>query len=722
MAKPTSNGGTIDPTQIQSPSQIPPPGAQHAGISPLGSVDVYYGTLAGDVDAQPSARELLGPSLDTGNLSNADYILDQVSALYGGVALPVFQSPSGNSVRSVVFVSGSAQGGYGAFHIDGTQADFDRIVVDSLTASGNYSPGSGLGTHLAPVAARRPYLLPLYWGEGGLLNVTRTDDPKLMRAKPADVHRALAVSTRCVSSLGAALEAQSVAVPMGASRLSVSLPVRNDQPEAVRLVHANLAALGLLTIRAKAARSRQYLSTALFAAEIVESFEKLTAKGDPGKTDGEAVSRVVAFKLAPEIAFVPGFDGAVVQQWWRDGHPDFANVNTESDQSVDGNGAGVMFLEFLTDYLGVPLDRVIRRMPASGGAPLGETYVGLLKDYPALANVAGANGVAAFRKMVSLLQQNSQQPDGSLSLPADGNPFPGMSGSKQGGLLSGRVSGGTRTWALLGLQARLVQQSVALKSALLPVQTIRAPTAARKETSFSYGPPLASALVDALAKRAAPFRAPQYDQILQEKFWPHVYNELPGTGPYTGRLQVITGTDQVPLAVQVTGTISSTQLEPDGDLHVYFQPDDPSFPTNQGAGQSPLDLEIIYAGPVSQQDAKQAEAGFTNPFVISQLTPGAHIMSAGPLIFDRAHGASTPDGNDVETGLEVHPVSGLTVLKAAAPAQVAPDEAAPTAATALGEVDAIGRTLASLRAVLEESVGGPRAPSRRRGSRRRARR
>jgi hypothetical protein len=29
----------------------------------------------------------------------------------------------------------SSQGGYGAFHIPGTQADFDRIVVDGLNAS-----------------------------------------------------------------------------------------------------------------------------------------------------------------------------------------------------------------------------------------------------------------------------------------------------------------------------------------------------------------------------------------------------------------------------------------------------------------------------------------------------------------------------------------------------------------------------------------------------------
>ena len=691
MAKSVAGEGTIDPTQVRSPSQIPPPGSRHAGVSPQGLADIYYGAVAGDVDAQPSAKELLGESPDTGGLSNADYIYDRVSALYGGAQLPVFQSPSGNSVRSVVFVSGSSQGGYGAFHIDGTQADIDRLVVDSLTASGSYSAGSGLPARMVPVTARLPYLFPLYRGAGGLLAADRLDDPKLEQAR-ADVHGALIISARCVVALGTGFEAKDgSAVPTEASTdAAESLPLRRDLPEPVRLVHANLASLGL-TGEVQAAGSRRYLSTALFAAEIVESFEKLTGKGDPGRTDGEAVSRVVSFKLAPEIALVPGFDGAVAQKWWQDGHPDFVNVNSESDQSVDGNGAGVMFLEFLTDYLGLAMDVILGQMPASRGAPLGETYTRLVGDLPPLAKVAGADGPAAFQKMVSLLQQNAQNPDGSLNLPADGNPFPGMPGSKQGGLFSGQPSQ-TSTLAAIGLQARLVHQSAALESVLRPVRArrVRAPSGG---AAFAYGPPLTSPLVETLAMRAAPFRAPQYDQILQKEFWPHVYNELPGTGPYTDRLQVITGDDQAPLAVQATGTIIRTQLEPDGDLHVYFQPDSPGFPVNQGPGGSPLDLEIIYAGPVTQADAKQAEVGFKNPFDISRLTPGVRIMAAGPLIFDRAHGVPTPDGSDVETGLEVHPVAGMAVLKAGAGQP-----------SALGQLEAIGQTLASLKSVLQEKA------------------
>jgi hypothetical protein len=173
---------------------------------------------------------------------------------------------------------------------------------------------------------------------------------------------------------------------------------------------------------------RQYLSTALFAAEIVESFELLTGKADAGRTDGEAVSRVLAFKLAPEIALVPGFDGAVTQQWWQDGHPDYVNDNSPNDQSTDGNAAGVMFLEFLTDFLGVSLAQILQHMPAAGpgGAPLGQTYVALLNDFPQVANVAGPDGPSAFQTMIQLLQQNAQNPDGTLNLPANGNPFPSM--------------------------------------------------------------------------------------------------------------------------------------------------------------------------------------------------------------------------------------------------------------------------------------------------------
>ncbi|HJT22978.1 MAG TPA: hypothetical protein VJ873_00260 [bacterium] len=357
MAQRTAS--TVDPTQIQSPAQIPPPGARFAGLSFQGQVEVYNGTLSGDVDALPATQELLATYPGTGGLGNADAIYNQVSKLYGGIQLPAFQSPQGNSIKSLVFVSGSAQGGYGAFHMEGqSQADFDRIVTDSLTASGNYSASSGLPRALKPLPVK-----PHLW---------------------APNHEA--------------------------AKLGLTSP--------------------------KTAQGRHYLSTALFAAELVESFELLTATADAGATDGEAMSRVIAFKLAPEISLLPGFNAGVTQQWWQDGRPDWVNNNSQNDQSMDGNAAGVMFLFFLNDYLGVPLQAVIAHMPKSSGAPLGQTYVNCLKDFPGIVQTAGKDGFSAFQAMVKLLEGIAQGPKGPLNLPSNGNPFLAMVGSKPGGLFS----------------------------------------------------------------------------------------------------------------------------------------------------------------------------------------------------------------------------------------------------------------------------------------------
>jgi hypothetical protein len=187
-----------------------------------------------------------------------------------------------------------------------------------------------------------------------------------------------------------------------------------------------------------------------------------------------------------------------------------------------------------------------------------------------------------------------------------------------------------------------------------------------------YRNPLPASVVASLASRAAPFRAPQYDQTLQQKFWPHVYNELPGTGTNIDRLQVITGTDAAPLAVELSGTITGSAPQKDGDLHLAFRPDPQSaaFPTNEDAAQPnstepPLEAEIIYAGPVTQPDAQKAKIGYTNPILISQLGRGSRVKIAGPLIFDRAHGR-LGTGNKVGYGLEIHPICALTVLAAGA--------------------------------------------------------
>lgn len=430
------SSATIDPTQIQNSASIPPPHSQFVGISLQKLVDVYDGTLHGDVDAVPAAQELRAAAPGTPSTSNADYIYTQVSKLYGGVDLPSFQSPSGNSVKSLVFVSGSTQGGYGAFHInDGAQANFDRIVVDSLTSSGEYSANSGLGSPVARLGPKRAYLLPLYNEDTELRSILSPVNPRLKVYKPEAIQQSLRIAAHTTAALQLAVESRNPATLPKRSSRSPEKTEKSSHAELSRdLVGANKEVVGLVASATNVTASREYLSTALFAAEIIESFQTLTGKGDPGRTDGEAVSRVLAFKLAPEIALVPGFNVGVTQTWWHDGHPDFVNDNSQTDQSTDGNAAGAMFLLFLNDYLGIPLDHILKRMPATNGAPLGQTYAALLADFPAFKNSVGAGGPAVFTKMISLLRQNAQNPDGTLNLPADGNPFPSMPNSAQGGL------------------------------------------------------------------------------------------------------------------------------------------------------------------------------------------------------------------------------------------------------------------------------------------------
>lgn len=723
------NNATPDPTQIPDASQIPPQGSVFSGLSPLGLVDVYFGTLSGDIDAQPAAKELLGTAPDTGALSNADYIYQQVAALYGGVDLPAFQSPSGNSVKSVIFVSGSSQGGYGAFHFPGAQADFDRIVVDSLNVSGSYSAGTGLGAAPAPAALKLPRLFPVYAGTSDLLGLLHSSDSRLKRSKVDDLQKAATIARHLTSAVKTVLETGDIS----ASPRKLATSLRQDLSRhghahlITELIHSNQNLLGMLRSIARFGGGRQYLSTALFAAEIVESFQQLTGKANAGQTDGEAVSRVIAFKLCPEISLIPGFSGGVAAQWWQDGAPDFVNDNSQTDQSTDGNGCGVMFLLFLNDYLGVPLDAILAHMPASNGAPLRDTYLALLGDFPQLAQIAGSDGPTVFQTMVNLLRQNAQNPDGSLSLPANGNPFPNMPGAQAGGLFTrsqfGRKAAldtGTLpqdTQSAISLETQIEQQLASLKTALQQIQndlTPNAPPTALKERlneekrreevelKFGYGPPLTSSFVANLQNQANPFLAPEFDQTLRSDFWPHVYNETPGSGNNTNRLQVITGTNQVPSCVQVTGTVSRTKAEPDGDVHIYFQPDDPAFPANQGAGLAPLEIEVIYAGPVSQVDAQAASANFQNPFDTSQLTSGTRTQIAGPLIYDRAHGKLTADGTGVDLGIEIHPVVGMTILTG--PINNPPPNTAlgTDVASALGQAQTLAQSINNLVALLQK--------------------
>jgi len=721
---------TIDPQQINDPAEIPPQGAHPVGLSPQGLVDVYCGTIPGDTGAQPSAKELLGPAPDTGGLANADYIYKQVSKLYGGAELPAFKSPSGNDVKALVFVSGSSQGSYGAFHLNipGDQADFDKIVLDSLDVSAHYKAGLIDETGRASekeARGRRTGLLTPHHGPADLLTITHAGDPRLKAAKPADIRCALTLGAQSIRALTKIVETRNASAAPG-EREHTSRGTKEEPIHQLTRMNRDLQAL----VRAAVGGStgRQYLSTALFTAELVESFQTLTKNADPGKTDGEAVSRIVGYKLAPEISLIPGFNALVVQQWWQDGHQDFVNDNSQDDLSADGNGAGVMFLQFLNDYLGVPLGKIIEHMPKKGGAPLGQTYVNLLRDDSSLASAAGDSGDSAFRKMVSLLE-TIQISDGSLDLPANGNPFPAMPNAKQGGLFEAGAGGSTPvtgslaqdTQGSLTLLTQVEQQITALRSQLEQVQRDLTPNpnAIHGErrahpirmldaSKDFYGPPLGAPIVTKIEQQVASYRAPQYDETLRQDFWPHVYNELPGSGTRTNRLQVISGTIQSPEAVQITGTIMNTTPEKDGDLHISFQPDDPKFPANHASPEPPLEIEIIYAGPVSQNDARKAGQGYHNPFDIAPLKPGTRVQVAGPLIFDTAHGRVNANG-DVEYGLEIHPAVSVTLLSdgpiSAPPPPPNGNTLSTDLASALNQAGALAQSVTSLTALVQKMKG-----------------
>jgi hypothetical protein len=417
-------------------------------------VDVYFGTLPGDIDALPAAKELLAIGRDTGGLSNADYIYSRIVSLYDA-DLPTQRSRSGADVKALVFVSGSRTGAYGAFHFPATDADthssvlaLDRIIVDSVESSGSYEPSSSLFAASSEVqfdshafrSGTGPHSLqPFRSGTGPhslqLFDVINPNDPRLKQASREQIRNAHRIVAQSVLALKAALEAKSLsAKPLQAD--SSHGPELSDAELVRELIAANREVLSLLGSVAEATDARRYLSTALFAAELTESFALMCNTAAPGQTDGEAVSRVVARKLAPEISLIPGFSSAVAQQWWQDGQKDYVTTNFAKDTDVDANGAGVMFLLFLTDYLGVPLAEVIRHMPPAGGAPLAQTYVRLLADYPRLEAIAGKDGTTAFAKMTALLREHALAPHGILNLPADGNPFPHIAGARHGGLFA----------------------------------------------------------------------------------------------------------------------------------------------------------------------------------------------------------------------------------------------------------------------------------------------
>ena len=114
----------------------------------------------------------------------------------------------------------------------------------------------------------------------------------------------------------------------------------------------------------------------------------------------------------------------------------------------------------------------------------------------------------------------------------------------------------------------------------------------------------------------------------------------------------------------------------------------PNFVTrNQSSGITPFTLNIG-----------------VNSLILSQLGPGTRIQAAGPLIFDRAHGKPAPDGKNVEIGLEIHPLAGMSILSGNS-GSTHPGQLSADLASAQGQADTLGQTLGS-RSSLRQKMKG----------------
>jgi hypothetical protein len=149
------------------------------------------------------------------------------------------------------------------------------------------------------------------------------------------------------------------------------------------------------------------VASGLVVAEVVEIFEAAQNQGwDCGQTNGEGLSRVLAFERSPQLSqdFVN-----TEQYWWSNGHADYVNDNSGTDQDEAGNGCGTLFLFYLHSQLNYTWEQVV----AAAGPTLGATY-------QQLTGVDPQTGFQDFVLRLSTLDNGS----GQLNLPSSGNPFP----------------------------------------------------------------------------------------------------------------------------------------------------------------------------------------------------------------------------------------------------------------------------------------------------------
>jgi hypothetical protein len=148
------------------------------------------------------------------------------------------------------------------------------------------------------------------------------------------------------------------------------------------------------------------LAPGFLTAEIVEVFEAAINNGwDCGFTNGESLSRVLAFDRHPEIAadFNP-----TEQDWWASGHQDYVNDNSAGDTDQIAAGCGDLFLYYLHSQLTFDWGPIC----SAGGQTLGGCYQ-LLSGY---------DPQQGFKDFIAALTTIDQ--GGTLALPPSGNPFP----------------------------------------------------------------------------------------------------------------------------------------------------------------------------------------------------------------------------------------------------------------------------------------------------------
>jgi len=121
--------------------------------------------------------------------------------------------------------------------------------------------------------------------------------------------------------------------------------------------------------------------------------------------------------------------------------------------------------------------------------------------------------------------------------------------------------------------------------------------------------------------------------------WNHVYNPK--------RL------NQLAPCISVTGVITESSADPDGDQHFLLKLDPGqeklANKRNRKKKGGDIVLEIVCANPTTMKKVKSACAGYRNPIAIPAV--GTHVRATGTYVIDSHNGWA-----------EIHPVSKLQAM------------------------------------------------------------